>query len=133
MLKVLIQNIPISTPLTPILYSIIQTQDIFSIRFQPEYSECDINIYEFKQYVDIRKQVAGRLKELRFNMQIKQDIVDNLDKNLKLIEENIKYGKEESNLEDVIAAAKKANATKKPKEFTNLKNVNSTPKRSLNA
>ena len=91
MLKVLIQNIPISTPLTPILYSIIQTQDIFSIRFQPEYSECDINIYEFKQYVDIRKQVAGRLKELRFNMQIKQDIVDNLDKNLKLIEENIKY------------------------------------------
>ena len=87
----LVRTIPFDKLLIATLYSIIQTQDIFTIRFQPQFSECDINIYEFKKYVDIRGQVVKRLKELRFNEQVKQNIIDNLDKNSQLIQHNIEY------------------------------------------
>ena len=53
----LIKIIPILPTLTNILLEIIQTQDIFHIRFIPEFSECDISIYEFIDYLDIRREV----------------------------------------------------------------------------
>lgn len=46
-----IRNIPILPALTNILLEIVQTQDIFHIRFQPEFSECDISVYEFRTYL----------------------------------------------------------------------------------
>ncbi|MDR4490055.1 MAG: hypothetical protein R2685_04030 [Candidatus Nitrosocosmicus sp.] len=90
-IKELIRTIPIDIFLNTILYSIIQTQDIFLIRFQSEYSECDISIYEFKKYADIRTEVVERLNELRFNKQVKQSIIHNLDVNSRLIDVNIEY------------------------------------------
>jgi hypothetical protein len=50
-------NIPILSIMTNILIEIIQTQDIFYIRFQPELSECNISVYEFRDYLDIRREI----------------------------------------------------------------------------
>ncbi|WP_148685644.1 hypothetical protein [Candidatus Nitrosocosmicus hydrocola] len=87
----LIRLIEISPQLKFVLYRIIQTQDIFTIRFQPRYCECDFNVYEFKDYEDIREEVVKILREFNFGKNVKQDIIDNLDKNSKLIGDNIKY------------------------------------------
>ena len=58
--------IPILPALTNILSEIIQTRDIFHIRFQPRYSECEISITEFRNYLDIRREILQRLIEYKF-------------------------------------------------------------------
>lgn len=90
-LKEVIRQLSIYPPLACLIYQIIQTQDIFSIRFQPEYSECDISIHEFKKYADIREQVIRILDDSRFSKKIKQQILDNLDDQALEMENNIKY------------------------------------------
>jgi hypothetical protein len=87
----LIRNIPILPSLTDILLEIIQTQDIFHIRFQPEFSESDIGVYEFRNYLDIRREVLQKLIDYKFPHGQIHFFLLNLDKESEDIDNNIKY------------------------------------------
>ena len=62
-----IRYIPILPTLTSILLEIVQTQDIFHIEFQPEFNECDISVYEFRNYLDIRREVLQKSIRLQIS------------------------------------------------------------------
>ena len=86
-----IRNIPILPTLTSILLEIIQTQDIFHIGFQPEFSECDISVYEFRNYLDIRMEVLQKLIGYQFPHGQIHFFLLNIDKQSEEIDNNIKY------------------------------------------
>lgn len=86
-----VRNIPIIPTLKNILLEMIQTQDIFQVRFQPEFSECDISVYEFRNYLDIRMEVLQKLIEYKFpHGQIHFFLLD-IDKQSQEIDNNIEY------------------------------------------
>jgi hypothetical protein len=87
----LIRIIPILPSLTSILLEIIQTQDIFHIRFQPEFSECDINVYEFRDYLDIRREVLRKLIDYKLPHGQIHFFLLILDKQSDVIDNNIKH------------------------------------------
>ncbi len=87
----LIRIIPILPSLTSILLEIIQTQDIFHIRFQPEFSECDINVYEFQDYLDIRGEVLRKLIDYKLPHGQIHFFLLILDKQSVMIDNNIKH------------------------------------------
>jgi hypothetical protein len=87
----LIRNIPILPSLTNILLEIIQTQDIFHIRFQSEFSECDISVYEFGDYLDIRREVLQKLIDYKFPHGQIHFFLLNIDQLSEEIDSNIKY------------------------------------------
>jgi len=86
-----IRNIPILPTLTSILLEIIQTQDIFHIGFQPEFNECDISIYGFRNYLDIRMEVLQKLIEYQLPHGQIHFFLLNIDKQSEEIDNNIKY------------------------------------------
>ena len=86
-----IRNIPILPTLTSILLEIIQTQDIFYIGFQPEFNECDISVYEFRNYLDIRMEVLQKLIEYQLPHGQIHFFLLNIDKQSEEIDNNIKY------------------------------------------
>ena len=86
-----IRNIPILPTLTSILLEIIQTQDIFHIGFQPEFNECDISVYKFRNYLDIRREVLGELIDYKFPHGQIHFFLLNIDKQSEEIDNNIKY------------------------------------------
>ena len=87
----LIRNIPILPTLTSILLEIIQSQDIFHIGFQPEFNECDISVYEFRDYLDIRREVLQKLIDYKFPHGQIHFFLLNIDKPSEEIENNIKH------------------------------------------
>jgi len=87
----LIKQVSIHPQLAHLIYQIIQTQDIFHIRFQPECSECDISIYEYKNYFHIREEVLEKLKNYKLPHTLKHLILLNLDNQSKKIQSNIEY------------------------------------------
>ena len=91
LVRVLVKHIPINNHMSFLLHDIIQTQDIFYIRFQPEYSEADISIYEFRNYDDIYCEVKKELSKLGLTKILKNEILCNLQKYSMEIEENILY------------------------------------------
>ena len=86
-----IRNIPILHTLSSILLEIIQTQDIFHIGFQPEFNECDISIYGFRNYLDIRMEVLQKLIEYQLPHGQIHFFLLNIDKQSEEIDNNIKY------------------------------------------
>ncbi len=86
-----IRFIPILPALTNILLEIVQTQDIFHIRFQPEFSECDISVYEFRTYLDIRREVLQELIDYKFPHGQIHFFLLNIDKQSEEIDNNIEY------------------------------------------
>jgi hypothetical protein len=86
-----IRNIPILPTLTSILLEIIQTRDIFHMGFQPEFSECDISVYEFRNYLDIRMEVLQKLIGYQFPHGQIHFFLLNIDKQSEEIDNNIKY------------------------------------------
>jgi hypothetical protein len=86
-----IRNIPILPTLTSILLEIIQTQDIFHIRFQPEFNECDISVYEFRNYLDIRREVLQKLIDYKFSHGQIHFFLLNIDKQSEEIDNNIEH------------------------------------------
>ena len=86
-----LRNVPILSTMTNILLEIIQTQDIFYIRFQPEFSECDISVYEFRDYLDIRREILRKLIDYNCpHAQIHLFLL-NIDKQSEEIDNNIRY------------------------------------------
>ena len=83
--------IPILPTLTSVLLEIIQTQDIFYIRFRPEFSECDIIVYEFRNYLDIRREVLQKLIYYKFPQGQMHLFLLNIDKRSEEIDNNIEY------------------------------------------
>ena len=86
-----IRNIPILPTLTSILSEIIQTQDIFHIGFQPEFSECDISVYEFRNYLDIRMEVLQKLIGYQFPHGQIHFFLLNIDKQSDEIDNNVEH------------------------------------------
>ena len=86
-----IRNIPILSTMTHILLEIIQTQDIFLIRFQPEFNECDISVYEFKDYLDIRRDILQKLIDYKCPHGQIHLFLLNIDRQSEEIDNNIKY------------------------------------------
>ncbi len=72
------------------IFEMIQTRDVFHIGFQPDDGEYDINVYLFKNFNDIFKEVKAELNELPLDEKTKIDILFNLIKYSKDIDENIK-------------------------------------------
>ncbi|HKR73838.1 MAG TPA: hypothetical protein VJR94_06970 [Candidatus Nitrosocosmicus sp.] len=83
--------IPILPTLTSVLLEIIQTQDVFHIRFRPEFSECDIIVYEFRNYLDIRREVLQKLIDYKFPHGQIHLFLLNIDKQSEEIDNNIEY------------------------------------------
>ncbi len=86
-----IRNIPILPTLASILFEIIQTQDIFHIRFQSEFSECDISVYEFRNYLDIRREVLQKLIDYKFPHGQIHFFLLNIDKQSEEIDNNVEH------------------------------------------
>ena len=86
-----IRYIPILPTLTSILLEIVQTQDIFHIEFQPEFNECDISVYEFRNYLDIRREVLQKSIDYKFHHGLIHFFLLNIDKQSEEIDNNIKY------------------------------------------
>lgn len=83
--------IPLLPALTSVLLEMIQTQDIFHIRFQPEFSECDISVYEFRINLDIRKEVLQKLIDYKFPHGQIHLFLLNIDNQSEKIDNNIEH------------------------------------------
>ena len=83
--------ISILPALTNILLEIVQTQDLFHSRFQPDFSECDIRVYEFRTYLDIRREVLQELIDYKFPHGQIHFFLLNIDKQSEEIDNNIEY------------------------------------------
>ena len=86
-----IRTIPILLPLTKIILQIIQTQDVFHIRFYPENNHLDICIYEFVDFKDLYYEVKERLCELNIDPLIRYQILLNISRNKDRITRNLQY------------------------------------------
>ncbi len=90
-LKESIRIIPVDKGISHLVYQIIQTQDVFQISFW-YFSENDINVYEFRNFDDIYKEVKKELDKLTLLHQtIKDKILDCICYYSKEIGTNIKH------------------------------------------
>lgn len=87
----LIREIPVSPEISGIVYKITQTQDIFQISFW-YFSENDINVYDFRNFVDIYEEIEKELDKLTLLSQtMREKILDSISYYSKEINTNIKH------------------------------------------